>query len=260
MSLSLPGPSMNDASPSPVSVSPELRPFSESLNPAPLRHLGRRHDAAGTFLPEPGNTVVCHLVEGSASHAAVLEARAALLDLPEARERLAATPASSLHMTLFQGIIEFRRDWPFWPKDIPADTPVETMTAHYLERLAGFTPGRAFAMRPKALTPNGLVLVPVDAASAISLSDWRDRLSEVFGYRHPDHDDYAFHVTFAYLRRRLSDEAIRAWDAAVPGILDKLARAAPVIELAPPAFCRFEDMKHFEELLVLDGREGERFA
>ena len=245
---------MNDTSLSSEPVSPRLQPFSESLNPAPLRHLGRRHDEAGTFLREPGNTVVCHLVEGSESQAAVLRARAALLALPEASERLAATPASSLHMTLFQGIIEYRREWPFWPKDMPADTPVETMTTHYLERLAGFTPGRAFAMRPEALTPNGLVLVPVDAASAISLSDWRDRLAEVFGYRHPDHDRYAFHITFAYLRRRLSDAALRTWEAEVPHILGELARAAPVIELSSPAFCLFEDMKHFEELLVLDGR------
>jgi hypothetical protein len=249
---------MNDARTAPVSVSPVLQPFSESLNPEPLRHLGRRHDAEGTFLPEPGNTVVCHLVDGSTSQAAVTAARTALLALPEARERLAPTPVSSLHMTLFQGIIEFRREWPFWPKDMPADASIDTMTDEFLDRLSGFIPGRAFAMRPEALTPNGLVLAPVDAASAISLRDWRDRLAEVFGYRHPDHESYVFHITFAYLRRRLSDAAIRVWDEALPRILEDLARAAPVIELASPAFCRFEDMNHFEELLVLDGRAAGR--
>ncbi|TIW54516.1 MAG: DUF1868 domain-containing protein, partial [Mesorhizobium sp.] len=33
--------------------------------------------------------------------------------------------------------------------------------------------------------------------------------------------------------------------------LSFLDREAPVIELNPPAFCSFRDMKHFEELLVL---------
>lgn len=35
---------------------------------------------------------------------------------------------------------------------------------------------------------------------------WRDALSAPFGYRHPDHDTYAFHITFAYQLRRLDDE------------------------------------------------------
>jgi hypothetical protein len=30
-----------------------------------------------------------------------------------------------------------------------------------------------------------------------------------------------------------------------------LQREAPVIELREPAFCRFRDMTHFEELLIL---------
>lgn len=57
--------------------------------------------------------------------------------MPDA-DLLAFTPVSSLHMTLFQGIIEYRRRLPYWPQDVPLDTSVEAMRRLYLERLKSF--------------------------------------------------------------------------------------------------------------------------
>jgi hypothetical protein len=39
--------------------------YSSANNPAPPRYLGSRYNSAGEFLPDPGNTVVCHVVPGS---------------------------------------------------------------------------------------------------------------------------------------------------------------------------------------------------
>jgi hypothetical protein len=80
---------------------------------------------------------------------------------------------------------------------------------------------------------------------------WRDKLARTFGYRHPDHDTYVFHITFAYLIRGLPDAAVPQWQPFLDESLEFLQRAAPVIELKEPAFCRFRDMTHFEELLIL---------
>ncbi|TIU54853.1 MAG: DUF1868 domain-containing protein, partial [Mesorhizobium sp.] len=97
-------------------VRPSLAGFFEGTNPTPPVHLGTRYDAAGNFLLEPGNTVVSHLVNGSPSEAAVIEVRERMRAMLDAN-RLAFTPVSSLHMTLFQGIIERRRRLPYWPRD-----------------------------------------------------------------------------------------------------------------------------------------------
>jgi len=35
-------------------------------------------------------------------------------------------------------------------------------------------------------------------------------------------------------------------------VADDIRRKAPVLELTPPAFCVFEDMNHFHELLIFD--------
>jgi hypothetical protein len=108
------------------SVKPSLAGFFAGSNPSPPVHLGTRYDTSGNFLIEPGNTVVCHLASGSASEAVVLDVRERMRAMPDA-DRLAFTPISSLHMTLFQGIIEYRRRLPYWPQGVPLDTGIEDM-------------------------------------------------------------------------------------------------------------------------------------
>ncbi|TIW64008.1 MAG: DUF1868 domain-containing protein [Mesorhizobium sp.] len=231
-------------------VRPSLAGFFEGTNPTPLVHLGTRYDAAGNFLLEPGNTVVSHLVNGSPSEAAVIEVRERMRAMLDAN-RLAFTPVSSLHMTLFQGIIERRRRLPYWPRDVALDTGIDDMTRLYLERLEGFQGSGAFRIRAIGVTPNGLTVAGASDEDRRILQAWRDALSVPFGYRHPDHDTYVFHITFAYQIRRLADERAAAWQDLFDDCLSFLDREAPVIELNPPAFCSFRDMKHFEELLVL---------
>jgi hypothetical protein len=232
-------------------ISPELLSCSKAHDPSPPAGLGRRFDAAGTFLPEPGNTVVCHIVEGSQTERALVEARAQYLAMPEAVQ-LAFTPVSSLHMTLFQGVIEFRRQWPFWPADIDRDAPIETTTDLFLDRLQSFPGGKPFRVRVTEAEPRGLVVEGVTAEDRRDMQRWRDALADVFGYRHPDHDTYVFHITFSYLIERLDQAALPRWQHMLDEVVRDLAERAPVLELRTPAFCAFKDMKHFEELRVLD--------
>ncbi|SJM35424.1 DUF1868 domain-containing protein [Mesorhizobium delmotii] len=210
-------------------------------------HLRTRYDSAGNFLIEPGNTVVCHLASGSPSEAVVIEVRERMRAMPDP-DRLAFTPISSLHMTLFQGIIEHRRRLPFWPQYMPLDTSIEDMTRLYLERLKGFEGHGAFKVRVVDVVPTGRTVAGASDEDERVMRAWRDALSVPFGYRHSDHDSYTFHITFAYQIRHLDDESASQWQDVFDDCLSLLARQAPVIELRAPAFCRFKDMKHFEEL------------
>jgi hypothetical protein len=232
-------------------LSPHLKPFSLSLHPEPIPHLGTRYNSSGIFLPEPGNTIVCHLEVGSETEAVLQEVRGRYRAMPGG-EYLAFTAESSLHMTLFQGIIEYRRRLPYWPEDVPLETPIDDMTAIFMDRLAGFQPGPAFQMEVIEATPNGLTLDGVSEADRAALRSWRDRLADLLGYRHPDHDTYAFHITFAYMTERFDDETMMAWQPFLAEVVEEIRRRAPTIALRPPAFCSFEDMNHFEELLVLE--------
>lgn len=231
-------------------LSSALLDYSEVHNPGQPTHLGTRYDRSGIFLREPGNTVICHLIEGSASERAVIDTRKRLIDMPEASQ-FAFTPVSSLHMTLFQGIIEYRRRLPYWPQDIALDTGIDRMTEIYLDRLQSFSSLDPFNVGVTEVTPAGLTVAGITEEDRRSMKAWRDALADVFGYRHPDHESYIFHITFCYPISRLGETVLPAWQQMLDGALDELRQRAPVIALKPPAFCAFEDMNHFDERLIL---------
>ena len=223
--------------------------YARSHQPVPPRHLGTRYNAAGVFQPEPGNTVVCHVVPGSATEAALVNARIRYQAMPDAA-KLAFTPVESYHMTLFQGIIEGRRNLPYWPADMAPDAPIDVMTAHYQSKLASFQPAAPFNVELVECLPTGLIVAGATAADRHAMAEWRNRFAEVFGYRHPDHDSYQFHITMAYLIDWLNDVAIPGWTKMLNEVAAEIRAQAPVLELRAPAFCSFADMNWFEELVV----------
>lgn len=232
-------------------VSKDLEFISTANQDQPPRHLGSRYNSDGEFLSDPGNTVVCHLAEGSRTKSAMVATRQRFLDMPEAPQ-LAFTPVSSLHMTVFQGINGLRRALPYWPKEMPLDTPVDAMTEYYLDRLSAFPTLPSFNMQVTGLRPVGLSMKGVTAEDDRIVALWRDTFADFFGYRHPAHDTYEFHITLSYIISWFEPECLPRWQAMLDEELEKLRAAAPIIEMQAPAFCEFRDMNHFKELVVFD--------
>lgn len=232
-------------------LSPELLAYSRGRNATPPPHLGTRYLRTGGFLPEPGNTIVCHVTKGSPTQDVLVEAREKFLAMPEAQQ-FVFTPITSLHMTLFQGIIEYRRRPGFWPAGIALDAPIDEMTdimAERLEQLSFFEPFQVEVTRAR---PSGLLVDGASERDRKTMRAWRDALAGLLGYRHPDHGDYPFHITFAYAIDWLADDALPRWQAMLDEVAGDIRRKMPILELDPPAFCSFEDMNHFCELLVFE--------
>jgi hypothetical protein len=214
-------------------------------------HLGTRYDANGTFLSDPGNTVVSHLVTGSATEAVLLDARQRYLGMSDAQS-LAFTAPESLHMTVFQGVLGRRRAPTYWPEGLPLDMPVADVTEVLLQRLEGFATGPDFAVELVQAVPTGLIVEGASEVDRKALAEWRNRFADLFGYRHPDHERYQFHITFAYPINWIADERLAAWAMMLDEVTEDIKARAPVLELRAPAFCAFEDMNFFDELLVLE--------
>lgn len=227
----------------------DVSDFAEAGRSGPPQRLGQRYSAEA-FLPDPGNTVVCHLDLKAPAAAAVLAARAAMMALPGA-DRFLFTPVDSLHMTVFEGVLDNRRRADAWPAFLPPDATVENVTAAMLDRLEGFVAPGPFSVRAAALSPVGLRLTGATAEDAAVMAAWRHALTEPFGYRHATHDAYQFHMTFAYPIAWLPADLVPIWEEALPRICADLVAATPVLPLQAPAFCRFADMTAFEELRVL---------
>ena len=226
-----------------------LQRFSEAHNPRKPTRLGQRYSSKG-FLPEAGNTVVCHLDTDVSAHKAVHEARKNLQALPGA-DALLFTPLDSLHMTLFEGVIDTKRKNYAWPADMDLTVPVEEVTNHLLPRLQAFVPPPGFDVRVRDVHPGGLLLDGATVQDRACMRAWRDALTVPFGFRNRAHDAYQFHMTFAYPVAWLPDAVLPCWGDALADILNRLLEEMPILPLKAPAFCSFADMTHFEELVVL---------
>jgi hypothetical protein len=214
------------------------------------RHLGVRFDQSGRFLREEGNTIVAQVIPGSATEAALISVRDALMALPHAGN-FAFTDVASYHMTVFEGVIETRRAPGYWPVDLPLDSSIDAATDAMAEKLRDLPLLPSFVMRPVEVTPFGVILTGATEADEAAVRHWRDRLADALGYRTPTHDSYRFHTTLAYAHTWLPRDALPDFSAALTRISRDLLRRMPTLDLARPAFCRFHDMNAFPPILGL---------
>ena len=228
-----------------------------SRHSAPNRYLGNRFDEHGAFLPDPGNTIVRHVVPGSATERALVKLRRRLRALPWGH-RFAFTDVESLHMTLFEGVLEKRRLPNHWPEPLSLDTPLDEVTGFLADRLGDFEGPGSFNMRIAEVTPLGLTLTGATDADEACARRWRNALTEVMGYRAPNHDAYTFHVTLAYVIDWLPDDMLAEYRTALAELTREFAERVPVVELGPPCFCTFADMNSFPPLLTLGGTGSTR--
>ena len=214
------------------------------LEGGPNPRLGSRFNAEGQFLPEHGNTVVAQVTAGSATEAALIDLRSALMALPYA-DHFAFTPIQSYHMTVFEGVIETRRARGYWPDDLALDASIDAMTQAMSAKLATFTPPPPFRMRLVEVTPLGLHLTGATDLDEANVRAWRDALADALGFRTPTHQAYGFHTTMAYQKHWPAADALGLYERALAQLGADFAARVPVLDLDPPAFCRFADMNAF---------------
>ncbi|MGV8938946.1 MAG: DUF1868 domain-containing protein [Allorhizobium sp.] len=212
--------------------------------------VGTRVTPSGHFAPIAGNTVIRHVPATSATMLLLTEAQGVLKSAPFG-EHFAYLPPASFHMTVFEGVIDDRREIHHWPEDVSYSAPIKETTALHLERLSTFEAPAPFSMKVKTVTPLGLVLEGATPADDALARAWRDGLTVPFGYKSPNHDQYGFHITLAYCVTWLPREAAAGHLALVSALLERIAHELPVLELNPPAFCRFADLTRFEEIRTL---------
>jgi hypothetical protein len=213
-------------------------------------HVGTRVTTARTFGPDAGNTTVRHVAKDSRTMAILIDIQDALKTSGYG-DYFAFLPPDSFHMTVFDGILDARRAKNYWPEGVSYSAPLSQTRDLFLERLQGFKSPGPFDMKITKVTPNGLHLEGATPADEAIARQWRDALSAVFGHRKPSHDTYGFHVTMAYFAEWLPVEAAPAYVTLLNHLTEMAQSQLPTLELNPPAFCTFENMEHFEELMVL---------
>ena len=78
------------------------------------------------------------------------------------------------------------------------------------------------------------------------IRDCRNKLSELLGIRFENHDTYTFHITLAYILRKLKNEEIEKLIKINFRLLERFLEKFPIIRIQKPVLCTFENMYEFK--------------
>lgn len=219
----------------------------------------------GEVLPYPGNTIIAPLPPSSPLRPFLQSLHDRLTTHPTLSHLYALLPASSWHMTIFNGVTDKSRVRGSWPTDVlPLDAELSDVNALFAEKLRHFDlrdQGPSYHMRVVhfgALEAGiALEVEPATHAENARIRALRDRLAETLGVKLPGtaHENYVFHIGVGYLLRWLDDDQ----KAELTEILSDAVLAMPLeYELGAAQFSTFENMFAFDKVLYLG--EGEESA
>ncbi|KAH6692363.1 RNA ligase/cyclic nucleotide phosphodiesterase [Plectosphaerella plurivora] len=207
----------------------------------------------------PGNTTVCHIPASSPLIPGLQAVYDAIAAHPKFSKTVRLLPPDSWHMTVFDGLREHECEPGMWPPGL-AKRPLAEATASFAESLRAFGPqleaeGLAPPYRMKARgiefpAPVGIGL-QVEGATPEEekrMRRLRDRLSDVLGFKAPNHYVYGFHVTIAYFLRHFDGEN----GVELGALLREMDKKLDVeFELGAVEFCTFDTMLAFPRLFYL---------
>lgn len=229
--------------------------------PAAVPHdVGRKFNADGTVRPFGGNTFIGHIAQQGAGYK-VFDALLTMYREAPAHafaRKLALTPPSSYHVTVFGGLNDEDQGRPRWPRALPPGLSLGAVTQRWLRELQS-RPGidaRPFEFafgQPDTMVDGAphLPLHPANDATAQRLAALRDELSALTGIRDKDHARYAYHMTFGYLFQLLSSGEAQALQAATADWVDRIAARAGTLSIPAVQFCSLRDMYAFRVLHAL---------
>lgn len=216
--------------------------------------VGKKFNIDGTVRDFPGNTIICHLDEGADLNSALMQLHSDL-QASQLAPLYSLLPPPSWHMTVFEGVLDAMRGPEHWPSDLPNSVPLDECDRFFAEKLRTFDTqlDRPLTLDIVGWRPLvdgiGLHLVPAGSSEETVLRDLRNRLADLLRMRHTGHDDYAFHLSIAYLIRHPDRSQLNALSA----LLESSLRSFPKqVSFGAPEFCRFEDMFEFKRKFYLN--------
>ena len=197
--------------------------------PAPAKFSAR-----GEPLPFAGNTILCPLPAG--------HPYSQFQQTLRAWKSLAVLPEASLHMTVFDGVLDHLRTPPLWPSDLPANAPLDACHNHFDQALANLPFPSLLHLDFQAfhLTP-ATIAIALTPPSDSPLRNLRNLLSTTLKIRRPNHDAYQFHITLASVLTQPPPplaNLLAAWTA-------QLRQTTPQLSLHAAYFCTFPNLTNF---------------
>lgn len=202
----------------------------------------------GSVREYPGCSIVSMIDPDSKLHAYCTYAASRFNEMPIARGFI-MLPPSSYHMTVLQGFNDQVRKPSHWSIFKPLDTPMEAMDAFLKENYKELPSLGTVQMKYDRIQINDsdfrILLSPANEKQSCILSSYRDRASDQFGIRLPNHDDYRFHVSIAYVWRRPRPTELKQLKEYIHFMNDQFGKLDEVFPVSNAKLAYYNDMFSF---------------
>ena len=212
----------------------------------PLKEAENKFDHRGKPLPFPGCSIICKIPIKSDFfyETKLLQSKYRNLNPDKAYTYL---PDTSFHMTLFDCCNVNTFNTQYWPKNIVKDNNYKKVSYLLTKKLKDLKFSDKFNLKLKKLFGGySMILEGNTKKDEKIIRDYRNNLSTLLGIRFENHETYSFHITLAYILRKLKDDEIKKLIKINCRLLKVFAKKIPIIQIQKPELCTFENMFEYK--------------
>ena len=156
-------------------------------------------------------------------------------------------PETSFHMTLFDCCNVNTVNTPYWPKKIVEDNNYTKIAYVLSKRIKKYIFPDKFDLKLKKLFGGySIILEGNTNKDEKIIRGCRNKLSDLLGIRFENHDTYTFHITLAYILRKLKGDEIEKLIKTNSRLREMFVKNFPIIRIEKPVLCTFENMYEFK--------------
>jgi hypothetical protein len=150
-------------------------------------------------------------------------------------------------MTLFDCCNVNTVNTPYWPKKIVEDNNYTKIAYLLSKRIKKYIFPDRFDLKLKKLFGGySIILEGNTNKDEKIIRGCRNKLSDLLGIRFENHDTYTFHITLAYILRKLKGDEIEKLIKTNSRLREMFVKNFPIIRIEKPVLCTFENMYEFK--------------
>ena len=220
--------------------------LSGELKGYPLKNAENKFDHIGRPIPFPGCSIISKIPIKSDLFFEIKLLQSKYRDFnPD--KAYTYLPDTSFHMTFFDCCNINTLNTRYWPRDIFRDNNYKNISKVLSKRIKDLKFPEKFNLKLKKLFGGYSMVLEGNTKKDEKINrDYRNKLSTLLGIRFENHETYSFHITLAYILRKLKDDEIKKLIIYNSKLLEGFFKKIPIIQIKKPELCTFENMYEYK--------------
>jgi hypothetical protein len=207
-----------------------------------------KFDEKGNNLPYPGCSIICNIPLNTHLSNEIISFQKNIKNFnPE--KTYFYLPPSSFHMTLFDCCNLNTKNTNYWPSNVDPNMDHKDIAVELNKRIQNYIFPKKLNLKLKMFFGGySIVLEPFCEEDEKILRNCRDELSNLLEIKFENHQRYTFHITLAYILRKLNKNEIKNLIEFNKQLFFDFSKKFPKISFTKPEMCTFEDMLEFKSI------------